>query len=75
MASSLRKINIMSSNYKGCFFHVNKSLGTSSWYFLHEQQNKTCVREFLLPTKKRAYKTEAVLILNLAIPLPMESEE
>ena len=23
-----------------------------TWYFLHEQQNKTCVREFLLPTKK-----------------------
>lgn len=32
----------MSNNYKGCFFHVKQKSGYFvTWYFLHEQQNKT----------------------------------
>lgn len=46
---------MMSSNYKGCFFHVNKSLD-SLLCVISYMNNKTCVREFLLSTKNGAYK-------------------
>lgn len=43
----------MSSNYKGCFFHVNKSLGTLLCGISYmNNKTKHVLREFLLPTKK-----------------------
>lgn len=75
--SSLRKtLNIMSSNYKGCFFHVNKSLGTLLRGISYmNNKTKHVLENFFSLLKKGLQNREAVLILNLAIPLPKESEE
>lgn len=51
----------MNNNYKEYFFHVNKS-----WIFccdISYMNNKTKhVREFLFPTKNRAYKKERLFL-------------
>lgn len=55
---SVEKIlNLMSNNYKGCFFHVNKSLDILSHdiSYMNNKQNM-CYIEFHFPTKNGAYK-------------------
>lgn len=67
---------MISNSYKGWFFHVNKSLDVllhDISYIKNKMKKKNSCYRIFLPGALE--KKEIVLILNLAIPLPKESEK
>lgn len=66
----------MSNNYKGCFFHENKSLDILSHDISYMNNKQNMLYRVSFPYQKWGLqKWKVVLILNVAIPLPKESEE
>ena len=65
----------MSNNYKGCFFHVNKSLDTLLYISYMNNKTKHVLENIFFLLKMGLTKEGGCSYMNLAIPLAKESEE